>query len=219
MSSMQSVQSYASRTGWIMLAAIPANAGLAYALIYGAFGFPELDLLGAGLATTVINIGMCAACIWVAYACHPFRKYRVLGNFWRADWPLLGQLISIGAPISGTFLLEYGLFATAALMMGWIGTTELAAHQIALTVASILFMVPFAVAFKSLLGAQVSTGVAYGAIALIEILVFIATLIVGYIYVWRKGTFDWGLQARAEARAEAKAMAKERRAATMKVAA
>ena len=83
----------------------------------------------------------------------------------------------------------------------------------------VLFMVPFAVAFKSLLAAEVSSGVAYGTIALIEILIFIATLIVGYVYVWRKGTFDWGLQARAEARAEAKAMAKERRAATMKVAA
>jgi NADH-quinone oxidoreductase subunit A len=83
----------------------------------------------------------------------------------------------------------------------------------------VLFMVPFAVAFKSLLRAEVSTGVAYGTIALIEILIFIATLVIGYIYVWKKGTFDWGLQARAEARAEAKAMAKERRAAGMKVAA
>lgn len=71
----------------------------------------------------------------------------------------------------------------------------------------VLFMIPFAVAFKSLLGLEQLSGVAYGTIALIEILVFIGTLIVGYIYVWRKGTFDWGLQARAEARAEAKAQA------------
>ena len=71
----------------------------------------------------------------------------------------------------------------------------------------VLFMIPFAVAFKSLLNLQVSTGVYYGTIALIEILVFISTLVIGYIYVWRKGTFDWGLQARAEARAEAKTQA------------
>ena len=83
----------------------------------------------------------------------------------------------------------------------------------------VLFMVPFAVAFKSLLFAEASTGVAYGTIALIEILIFIATLVIGYIYVWKKGTFDWGLQARAEARAEAKALAKERRAAAIKAAA
>lgn len=128
---------------WITLVAIPANALLAYALIYGAFGLPNLDLLGAGIATTFVNVGMCTACVWVTYAWHPFKKYRVLGNFWRADWPLFRQLVVIGAPMSLTFLLEYGLFAVAALMMGWISTTALAAHQIALTIASILFMVPF----------------------------------------------------------------------------
>lgn len=75
----------------------------------------------------------------------------------------------------------------------------------------VLFMIPFAVAFKSLLRDEAASGIAFGTIALIEILVFLGTLIVGYIYVWKKGTFDWGLQARAEARAEAKEMAKQRR--------
>ena len=60
---------------------------------------------------------------------------------------------------------------------------------------------------------------AFGTIALIEILVFIGTLIVGYIYVWKKGTFDWGIQARVEARAEAKLAAKQKRASEMKIAA
>jgi NADH-quinone oxidoreductase subunit A len=76
----------------------------------------------------------------------------------------------------------------------------------------VLFMVPFAVAFKYLLEQQKISGITFGAVAFVEILIFIATLIVGYIYVWKKGTFDWGLQARAEARAEAKAMANARRA-------
>jgi NADH-quinone oxidoreductase subunit A len=75
----------------------------------------------------------------------------------------------------------------------------------------VLFMVPFAVAFKYLLDQQKISGIAFGTIALAEILVFIATLIVGYIYVWKKGTFDWGLQARAEARIEAKEMARKAR--------
>ncbi len=83
----------------------------------------------------------------------------------------------------------------------------------------VLFMVPFAVAFKSLIAAETSSGIYYGTVALIEILIFITTLVVGYIYVWKKGTFDWGLQARADARAEAKAMARERRDAEIKMAA
>ncbi len=130
---------------WITLAAIPANGILAYALIYGAFGLPRLELFGAGLATTLVSIGMCVAAIWVCYTRRPFRKYRVLGRWWRADWTLMRQLIVIGAPISGSFLLEYGLFAAAAQLMGWIGTAALAAHQIALQVAAIMFMVPFGI--------------------------------------------------------------------------
>ena len=134
---------------WITLAAIPANALLAYALIYGAFGLPRLELLGAGVATTTINIGMCVAGFWIANTQHPFKKFRVLNRFWRADWALLWRLVVIGAPTSGTFLLEYGLFATAAILMGWISTTALAAHQIALQTASILFMVPFGISMAA----------------------------------------------------------------------
>ncbi len=71
----------------------------------------------------------------------------------------------------------------------------------------VLFMIPFAVAFKTLLAEEKISAIAFGTIALIEILVFILTLIVGFIYVWKKGTFDWGVQARAEARGEAKVLA------------
>ena len=75
----------------------------------------------------------------------------------------------------------------------------------------VLFIIPFAVAFKSLLAEEKLSGIAYGTIAFVEIMVFVATLVIGYIYVWKKGIFDWGLQARAEAREEAKLLAKRRR--------
>ena len=142
----------------ITLAAIPANGLLAYALIHGAFGLPRLDLLGAGLATTFVNAAMCVAAIWVCYTRRPFKKYRVLGRFWRADWELMRKLLVIGLPISGGFLLEWGLFSSAALLVGWIGTTALAAHQIALQVAAILFMIPFGIS----LAATVRVGHAVG---------------------------------------------------------
>ena len=85
----------------------------------------------------------------------------------------------------------------------------------------VLFIIPFAVAFKSLLAEEKLSDIAFGTIAFIEILVFVATLVIGYVYVWKKGVFDWGLQARAEARQEAKIMAKRRRdeAASFKIAA
>ena len=143
---------------WITLVAIPANGLLAYVLINGALGVPRLDLLGAGLATTLVNVAMCVVAIWICYTCRPFKKYRVLGRFWRADWELMRKLIAIGLPISGAVMLEWGLFSSAALLMGWISTTALAAHQIALQVATILFMVPFGIS----LAATVRVGHAVG---------------------------------------------------------
>jgi MATE family multidrug resistance protein len=134
---------------WITLIAIPINTLLAYALIFGAFGLPRLEMLGAGVATTTVSLGMVIACLWVCYTQRPFRKYRVLGRFWRADWALLRKLIVVGAPISGSFLLEYGLFAAAALLVGMTGTTQLAAHQIALQIAAIVFMVPFGISMAA----------------------------------------------------------------------
>ncbi|MEA2894731.1 MAG: multidrug resistance protein family [Bradyrhizobium sp.] len=130
---------------WITLTAIPANALLVYLLIHGHWGLPRLELFGAGLATTIINFGMFLAGLWFATSRRPFRKYHVLGRIWRTDWGLMRQLIVIGAPISIAFLLEYGLFGAAALLMGLISTTALAAHQVALQIAAILFMVPFGI--------------------------------------------------------------------------
>ncbi|MBV8746770.1 MAG: MATE family efflux transporter [Xanthobacteraceae bacterium] len=130
---------------WITLAAIPANGVLAYLLIFGALGLPPLDVLGAGIATTLVSVGMFAAGIWVCYASAPFKKFQILGHIWRSDWPLFRQLAAIGLPISLTFLLEHGVFAAAALLMGIIGTVALAAHQVALHTAAIVFMVPLGI--------------------------------------------------------------------------
>jgi multidrug resistance protein, MATE family len=130
---------------WITLAAIPANALLVWLLIHGAWGLPRLELFGAGLATTLVNFGMLLAGLWFAASRRPFKKYHVMGRIWRIDWALMRQLIVIGAPISIAFLLEYGLFGAAGLLMGLINTTALAAHQIALQIAAILFMVPFGI--------------------------------------------------------------------------
>jgi MATE family multidrug resistance protein len=130
---------------WIMLAAIPLNALLAYALIYGAFGLPRLELFGAGLGTTLVNWAMCIASMVAVHAMRPFKKFRVLGHIFRADWVLSRELVVIGAPISIAFALEYGLFGSAALLMGLISPVAVTAHQIALNVAAVLFMVPFGV--------------------------------------------------------------------------
>jgi NADH-quinone oxidoreductase subunit A len=70
----------------------------------------------------------------------------------------------------------------------------------------VLFLVPFAVAFKNLLAAEAATGVLYGTVAFVGIMAFLVTLVAGLVYDWKKGTFEWSEQARAEARAQAKAL-------------
>ncbi|GIU81449.1 MAG: NADH-quinone oxidoreductase subunit A [Acidobacteria bacterium] len=75
----------------------------------------------------------------------------------------------------------------------------------------VLFVVPFAVAFKSLLITEAATGIPFGTYAFVGILVFVAMIIAGLVYTLKKGVLDWSLQARLEARAEAKAMTQAER--------
>lgn len=75
----------------------------------------------------------------------------------------------------------------------------------------ILFMIPFAVAFKSLIQMENLSKTPYATVALVSMVVFLAMVVVGFVYAWKKGTFDWSLQARAEAKAEARAMVLERK--------
>jgi MATE family multidrug resistance protein len=144
---------------WITLAAIPLNALLVYLLLYGEFGLPRLGIFGAGLASATVNGVTFLAGLWIATRQQPFKRYHILARLWRIDWVLMRQLVVIGAPISIAFLLEYGLFSSAALLMGMISTTALAAHQIALQVAAILFMIPFGIS----MAATVRVGHAVGA--------------------------------------------------------
>jgi MATE family multidrug resistance protein len=82
----------------------------------------------------------------------------VFAELGRLDWPLMGKLLHLGLPISGASVLEYGVFGAAALLMGKIGTTALAAHQIALQVAAIMFMVPLGISLAATVRVGHATG-------------------------------------------------------------
>lgn len=130
---------------WVVLAAIPLNALFNYALIFGEFGLPALGLLGAGLATSLVNGLMVAAMVAIVVWRRPYRKYNLFGRFWRPDWRIFGRIFVVGLPIAVMFLMEYGVFAAAVMLMGRIGEQAVAAHQIALQIAAVTFMVPFGI--------------------------------------------------------------------------
>lgn len=134
---------------WTTIAAIPLNVLLVYLLIYGGFGLPRLELLGAGFATTLVNSAMFLAGLWFATKRRPFRDYHVLAQLWRFDWPLMGELIAVGTPISIASLFVCGLYSAAALLAGRISTSALCAHQIAFQVAATLFMISFGISTAS----------------------------------------------------------------------
>jgi MATE family multidrug resistance protein len=75
------------------------------------------------------------------YAAVVTREHQLFVRLWRADWPAFRRIFTLGWPIGTTSLAEVGLFAGSAVLIGWIGTVELAAHGIALQLASATFMI------------------------------------------------------------------------------
>ncbi|MBL6945461.1 MAG: MATE family efflux transporter [Rhodospirillales bacterium] len=130
---------------WVILAAIPLNAVLDYGLIFGAFGLPRMEIAGAGLASLIAHVFMFGAMLWIVLSVRPLSRYQILTRFWRPDWAVFGQIFKVGLPISGILVMEFSMFVGALIMIGWIGTNALAAHQIALMLASFTFKVPLGI--------------------------------------------------------------------------
>jgi MATE family multidrug resistance protein len=116
----------------ISCVSLVVNAGLAYCWIFGHFGFPEWGIVGAGWATVVAQI--IAAAIGLALFLLPKnRKQFATGDCWRFDAPLLFRLLRFGVPNGVVPALETSAFAVIVLVIKWIGTVELAATNMALT--------------------------------------------------------------------------------------
>jgi multidrug resistance protein, MATE family len=143
---------------YITIATLLLNAALAYCLVLGHFGFPAFGILGAAWVAVTVNVFAMLAMAAYLHFNSMTRKYELFVRFWRPDWDALHDVIHLGLPIGVTVLAEAGLFTAASLLMGSIGTIELAAHGIALQLASIAFMIPLGLAQA----ATVRVGVAHG---------------------------------------------------------
>jgi len=116
---------------------------LGWAFTFGRFGLPEMGAGGLGLASSCM--------MWMqalGFACYlaRARRFAALGLFARMDWPcweVIKGLVRTGLPIGVTVAMESALFVVTALLIGRMGELEVAAHQIAINVASLCFMVPF----------------------------------------------------------------------------
>ncbi len=125
----------------ITLSANAVNIIFNYLFIFGKLGFPEMGLTGAGIGTLIARTAMPVIFIFVFLKKDVFRPY--LFNIFRSqlDRKILKRLFEVGWPISSQIVLEVLAFALGALMMGWLGPAPLAAHQIAIGMASLTFMI------------------------------------------------------------------------------
>ena len=143
----------------VMVLAVIFNAAGDYALIFGHFGAPRLGIIGAGVASSLSNLFSLTAMAAIIALTPALRRYHITRSFWTPDLVKLRELFRLGVPIGLTTIFEVMLFNSATLMMGLFGTATLAAHQIALTIPSITFMVPLGIG----LAATVRVGLAAGA--------------------------------------------------------
>ena len=142
----------------ITLSGVGINALSNYALMFGHLGCPRLELVGAGVSSSLVQTAMftvlLAYILWDAQ----FRRFHLLHQLWEPCWPRFREIFRIGLPIGGAMLAESGLFATATMLMGWVGSAALAAHAVALQCAGVAFMVPLGIAQA----ATVRVGLAMG---------------------------------------------------------
>jgi MATE family multidrug resistance protein len=135
---------------------------LNYAWIYGNFGFPAMGVIGSAWATAVSRWFMAAVLLALGWS--TLKRYFTERAPNLLDLAPLWRMIRLGLPIGTQMMLEGGAFNIMALLMGWLGVVQVAAHQIALNLASLTFMVPLGVASAAavIVGHAVGRGDAEG---------------------------------------------------------
>ena len=129
----------------ITLTANVVNVLVNYLLIFGKFGFPEMGLNGAGIGTLVSRVIMPIMFVFYISKKSRFLEYFKLAHIEKISKDRIVQLFKIGIPIAFQLIVEVTAFGIGAVMMGWLGETSLAAHQVALGLASFTYMISLGV--------------------------------------------------------------------------
>jgi MATE family, multidrug efflux pump len=128
---------------WTVVVANLTNAGFNWVFVYGHLGSPALGVAGSAIATAISRWVMLILALMLAWK--ELRAPLVPVRSGIASWPAVGRMLRIGLPIGAQQALEAGAFGAIGLLMGVLGTIEMASHQIAITLAAFTFMVPLGV--------------------------------------------------------------------------
>jgi len=122
------------------------NGVLDFGLVFGLWGLPNLGIAGAGFATATVQVMLCGGLLVYVSVASRFQNLR-LWDQWEVNWIHIKEMLRLGLPSSGSMLAEMAYFSGSTLIMGLLGVTAVASHQIALNVASVTFMIPMGVSF------------------------------------------------------------------------
>jgi MATE family multidrug resistance protein len=128
-----------------LLALVP----LGYALMFGYGPVPGMGATGLGLATAIILWGQVFGFVLFLRRSRRFADLRLFERFEAPHWPTLRALLALGLPMGVSIFMEGSLFVATALLIGRIGAVDVAAHQIAINVASVCFMLPLGIAMAT----------------------------------------------------------------------
>lgn len=148
---------------WTIVAANLLNVFLNWMLIWGNLGAPRLGAVGSAIGSSLARWAMAGMLLGVAWPL--LRRYLLPVRSGVLRPGPLGRMLRLGAPIGAQFQMEFGAFAAIGLFMGWLGTAQMAAHQVALNLVAFTFMVPVGIAAAAAVrvGQEVGRGNADGA--------------------------------------------------------
>jgi MATE family multidrug resistance protein len=133
----------------IGLSGLALNIPLNYVFIYGKFGVPAMGGVGCGWASGIVMVFMCLAMLgWVKWA-PVYKASELFSRFDWAQWAIIKRLLAVGLPIGIAIFAEASIFSVIALLIGGLGATVVAGHQIALNFSSMVFMIPYALAMAT----------------------------------------------------------------------
>lgn len=130
---------------YVTMLGLAVNALVCWVLVFGELGLPGLGLRGAGIANALSSLTLGLGGVAVVIGVRRFRRYRLFGNFWRPDWQRFRAIFAVGIPIAFIYAMEITVFSAAVFLMGLIGRDSLAAHSVAIQIASLAFMVPMSI--------------------------------------------------------------------------